>query len=192
MGKSKNTTPSATSSFLNKVKNTYESVGLLFTIIDGSATVFAGLIPIWITSSNTLQWVMRSSAIGGAIVGYFLTAIRWKGVAWERRSKASQRHLILSAAVCVVLVVLPLIILNPQVARDYEWVEDIRGFLISTRLLPNLIVGAGMLGTTFCLISAFTLVSPNMKRGQPLGRPKPPSPKPLGGGKNENQEGKRA
>jgi len=145
------------------LKDAGEAVGKLHTAIDLIAGAGANVILNAITTSWTLRTFMISGAFIGAILSYFLTAFRYKGMA---RSKRANRSVIFFA-LCLVDIAMAigiLVILTPDVARDYASVEQAREFLLKAPVLLNSLMAILSASATSFLIAGITIISPYLSQ----------------------------
>lgn len=135
----------------------------LYTVVDVLALHGVVLLPLSVTTSNTLRGFIAGFAILGGVLGYFLTATAWVGRGGARCLR--RRNLYLSIFwIPLVVFVGTLVLLRPEMAIAFPLVRRVREFLLNTWLLPNVTAGCGAGFGLYFLVAAITLSSPKLAR----------------------------
>ncbi len=150
------------SQWLKRAGEALHLVGVGYTIISGVALAVEALVPHALTTSKILQaWIIVGAGIGG-LYGYFQTAFAWAGKGRPQCLAAGKRYLLYCLTSYVLLVIPPLVILNPRMAEKYRLVRWLREFLLNSMPLPNFIEWLDAASAAFFLVGAIVLCSPDL------------------------------
>ncbi|MCI0742588.1 MAG: hypothetical protein L0Y72_26445 [Gemmataceae bacterium] len=145
------------------LKETIEAVGVVYSAVDVLVSGAGATALAYFVESPTLRWFVVIGAIVGAIIGYFRTALYWKDVAREKRRKRSTFYFILSFFLLLVFIG-TLALIGTGLAQTFEVVASIRELIIAEAAVLNGLFLVECLVLLFCLVTAITLLSPNLDR----------------------------
>jgi len=137
-------------------------VGVLYTLGSVVALAIEVAAPHALTTSHTLRWWIAAGAVLGAIIGYVRTAFAFAGKGRRVCLSAATKYLLRFVLLFLLLVVVPLLVLNPQVAERHQFLRAWREFLINWMLLTNVIECIGGALAAFSLVGGIVLCSPKV------------------------------
>ena len=144
---------------LSYIKEIAEFVGLKHTLLDLAVLVIAILAPL--TESDILRRIILFSMAVGSVLGYFITAERWKGREKKETLKWQVIYFLLFV-VSFLMVAFILAVLNPDFAERRNWTLQLREFLFTAMQFTNIIIGLLFGLSLFFIVSVITLSSPKL------------------------------
>lgn len=150
------------SQVLHRAKEAVHLVGVLYTLGSVAALAIEVAAPHTLTTSHTLRVWIAAGAILGAIMGYLRTAFAFARKGRDVCLSAATKYAVSFVLSFLLLIVVPLLVLNPQVAERHQSLRAVREFLINWMLLTNFVEFLGGAAAAFFLIGAIVLCSPHV------------------------------
>lgn len=146
---------------LSRLKRLYDAVDGLQKMLALLVLLSGTVLPQLAVRSKTLIYIVTFAVVASVVLAYIVTVSAYAGRGRDTALSGRRRYLWM-APVGMAIVVLTLVVLNPNFVVTFPRVAPLRELLLNVSILPNSIIAASVFAAAFGLTAAVTLSSPTL------------------------------